>query len=66
MLCSIVAQEKWNKVKWYLKELAERIGTENAPKVVDYEFIQRERGCFNHLSITHDTMLPLIKGFHNT
>ena len=61
-----VTQSKCDKGEWYLKELIKRIGTIQHPKLVDNSFLMRVRRYFNLLAITHDAILPLFKGSHNT
>ena len=60
-----ITQFKWIKAKEYLKHLRQEIGTHDHPGPILHKHLERIRGYFNHLCLTYDNIIPLMRGFHN-
>ena len=50
----------------YLAELKKYMGTVQSPGAIYHKFLERARGYLNHIGITFEMIVLLLRGFHNT
>ena len=55
-----ITQEKWMKVKRYLKELRDVIGSRDHPSAIWYKLLERIRGYLNHIALTFKIIVPFL------
>lgn len=60
-----VSQDKWNKAKGIVRDLIERMNSENNnSNTLNYKLLEISRGFLVHLSMTFEILTPYLKGFH--
>jgi hypothetical protein len=60
-----ISQDKWDKTKAQLKELANVFALGEAPQFI-YKRLEEIRGFLCHVSMTYPLVTPYLKGFHLT
>ena len=46
--------------------IGENVGTRETHVPLERKLLERIKGFFNHFAIIYDTIIPFLKGFHNT